>query len=337
MGQITSLFVWKVLGEAEEGIDKADFLRSVGIDPDAPVDPSYMISDAAYYGFLERLAAAERNPVTIPLRVGGAMRCNDYSAFGLAWKSAVNLRGSIERAERYWRILTSVSIYAFEPTAEGGYMHLHREGDRRLGMRLSNEASMASIASISREVSTAPFHPIAVYFKHPAPDDTSYHEAYFGCPVHFDTNKDALLFSRASLVRPNKVGDPGISTFFDTRLEAELLKRADDNALDKQVCAKISRSLSEGVPMISDVAQHLGMSGRTLQRRLSGQGSSYKTLVDASRRQLAERLLQQTDYSLAEVAFMTGYSEQSAFNRAFKRWAGQTPRSYRLNVQAKPS
>lgn len=73
------------------------------------------------------------------------------------------------------------------------------------------------------------------------------------------------------------------------------------------------------------------MGGRTLQRRLSERGYSFQTLVDESRRQLAEQLLQQTDYSLAEVAFMTGFSEQSAFTRAFKRWAGQTPRSFRLN------
>ncbi|MDY6898424.1 MAG: helix-turn-helix transcriptional regulator, partial [Cyanobacteriota bacterium] len=63
----------------------------------------------------------------------------------------------------------------------------------------------------------------------------------------------------------------------------------------------------------------------------SEQGYSFQNLVDESRRQLAEQLLQQTDYSLAEVAFMTGFSEQSAFTRAFKRWAGQTPRSFRLN------
>ncbi|MCB1718365.1 MAG: helix-turn-helix transcriptional regulator, partial [Candidatus Competibacteraceae bacterium] len=75
---------------------------------------------------------------------------------------------------------------------------------------------------------------------------------------------------------------------------------------------------------------------RTLQRRLANRGYSYQTLVDESRRQLAERLLQKTDYSLAEVAFMTGFSEQSAFTRAFKRWAGQTPRSFRIDSQAKP-
>jgi AraC-like DNA-binding protein len=70
-----------------------------------------------------------------------------------------------------------------------------------------------------------------------------------------------------------------------------------------------------------------------LQRRLSELGYSYQTLVDESRRQLAERLLRQTDFSLVEIAFMTGFSEQSAFARAFKRWAGQTPRNFRIQSQ----
>lgn len=263
------------------------------------------------------------------------MRCDDYGAFGLAWKSATNLQGSYERAERYARVLTSVSTYAVEEVAQGAFMHLHRGGDRRLGMRLSNEATIASIVSISQQVSTELFNPLAVYFKHPAPKDIEDHEAYFGCPIHFDTDRDALLVSHESLQTPNQLGDESISNFFDTHLEAELSKLADPNSLEHRIRIYISRCLSEGVPTISDVAGHFGMSGRTLQRRLSELGYSYQTLVDESRRQLAKRLLQQTDYSLAEVAFMTGFSEQSAFTRAFKRWAGQTPRSFRITVQSK--
>lgn len=331
MGQITSLFVRKVVGEVEDHLDKDALLRSLSIEPESPVDPSKMVSAAEYYAFLERIATAETNGTTLPLRAGAAMRCDDYGAFGLAWKSATNLRGSYERAERYARVLTSVSTYEVEKVDQGAFMHLHREGERRLGMRLSNEATIASIVSISQQVSTQDFKPLAVYFKHSAPQVIKDHEAYFGCSIHFDSDRDALLVSNESLQTPNQLGDETISRFFDTHLEAELSKLADPNSLEHRVRIYVSRSLSEGVPTISDVAGHFGMSGRTLQRRLSELGYSYQTLVDESRRQLAERLLRQTDYSLAEVTFMTGFSEQSAFTRAFKRWAGQTPRSYRLN------
>jgi AraC-like DNA-binding protein len=331
MGQVTSLFVRKVVGVVEKGIDKDTLLRSLGIEPETPVDPSQMVSAADYYAFLERIAIAENNGTTLPLRAGAAMRCDDYGAFGLAWKSATNLRGSYERAERYAHVLSSVSTYEVEMVDQGAFMYLHRAGQRCLGMRLSNEATIASIFSISQQVSTQPFKPLAVYFKHPAPKCIKDHKVYFGCPVHFDADKDALLVSHESLQTPNHLGDESISTFFDTHLEDQLSKLMAPNSLEHRIRIHVSRTLSEGVPTISDVAQQFGMSGRTLQRRLLERGSSYQALVDEARRQLAERLLRQTDYSLAEVAFMTGFSEQSAFSRAFKRWSGQTPRSFRIN------
>ena len=336
MGQITSLFVRKVVGVVEDRIDKDALLRSVGIDPDSSVDPAQMIPATEYYAFLERAAAAEHHATTLPLRVGAAMRSDDYGAFGLAWKSAPDLRGSYERAERYARVLTSVSTYEVEPAEEGAFMHLHRAGERRLGMRLSNEATIASIASISREVSTKAFNPLAVYFKHAEPASITCHEAYFGCPVHFGSDRDALLISNETLRTPNQLGDAGISTFFETHLESELSQLEDETSLDWQVRAHVSQFLSEGVPALSDIASRLGMSGRTLQRRLAERGYSYQTLVDEARRQLAKHLLQQTDYSIVDVAFLTGFSEQSAFTRAFKRWAGQTPRAFRIESQSKP-
>ncbi|MCF3648151.1 AraC family transcriptional regulator [Synoicihabitans lomoniglobus] len=330
MGKITSLFVRKVLGVASGDFDPRAVLRGVGIDPDAPPDPKLMVADTDYYAFLRQLVRDDTAGTTLPLRAGAAMRCDDYGAFGLAWKSATNLRESFGRAERYARVLTSVSTYQLESTEGGALMRLNRAGERHLGMRLSNEATLASIVSISREVASAPFNPRAVFFQHAAPATVADHEIYFGCPVHFGAEYDALLVSAASLSTPNVLGDAGISRFFESHLAVEVSQLADEETWDRRVRDQIARALSGGIPVINHVAQRLGMSGRTLQRRLRQSGHSYNALVDESRRQLAERLLAQTDYSLAEVAFMTGFSEQSAFSRAFKRWAGQTPRSYRI-------
>ena len=271
---------------------------------------------------------------TCPLRVGASMRCDEYGALGLAWKSAPDLRGCYDRIERYARVMTSVSSYEVRDAEEGVYLHLHRDGERRLGLRLSNENTIASAVSISQQVSTGTFQPLAVYFKHSAPGSTEAHERHFGCPAHFGSGMDGLLVSHETIGRPNRLGDPSIAGFFDTHLEAELSKLGDEETLDQRVRIQVSRVLSEGVPKVSDIARRLGMSGRTLQRRLSDRGVSFQSLVDEARRQLAERLLRQTPYPLAEVAFLTGFSDQSAFQRAFKRWAGQTPRSFRLRAQS---
>ncbi|MEL6823420.1 MAG: AraC family transcriptional regulator ligand-binding domain-containing protein, partial [Calditrichota bacterium] len=148
MGQITTLFVHKVLGIASKAVDKSDVLRSVGISPDSPVDPKQMISDVEYYNFLERLAREDGDGTTLPLRAGASMRCDDYGALGLAMKSALTLRGTYDRAERYGRVLTNVAAYPVEKNEDGAFIHLYREGERRLGMRLSNEATIASITTI---------------------------------------------------------------------------------------------------------------------------------------------------------------------------------------------
>ena len=196
MGQITSLFAHKVVAQADEGMDKRSLLQSVGIDPDAPVDPKLMLPDGDYYDLFANVARSDPHGVSLPLRVGASMRCEDYGAFGLAWKSALNLRGSCERAERYARVLTSVASYEVEETDEGVLMHLHRDGDRQnLGFRLSNEATIASIAAISQEVCTTQFRASAIYLKHAAPPITDTHESHFGCPARFASDKDAVLVS----------------------------------------------------------------------------------------------------------------------------------------------
>jgi len=341
MGQITSLFVHKVVSIATANVPdnaarRRALFESVGVDPDAPIDPKIRIPDTDYYALCERVAREDSHGVTVPLRVGASMRCDDYGAFGLAFKSAINLRKSYERAERYGLVLTSVSAYEVRAEGEKYLMMLHREGERRLGLRLSNEQTMAAITQISREVSRKQFTPEKVYFKHQPPDDLAAHEDYFGCPVIFSADRDALQLSEQTLSAPNKLADKGISEFFDSHLESELPEFADNISLSRQLRMSISHSLSEGVPTITEIAGRFNMSARTLQRRLSDDGLSFQKLIDESRRELAKRFLQQTDYSLSEIAFLTGFADQSAFNRAFKRWSGQTPRSYRLQVKPQP-
>ena len=334
MGQISTLFVHKVVDAATAGeplgsARRRALFQSVGVDPDAPIDPKRMILDSAYYALCEQVARDDADGISLPLRVGSSMRSDDYGAFGLAWKSAVDLRRSYQRAERYGRVLTSVSTYEVRFEAGKHYMMLHRDGERDLGLRMSNEQTIVAIVQISREVSQRRFSPEAVYFKHPFPGDLTAHEAYFGCKVHYGADRDALEISDDAMNAPNRLGDSRISEFFDAHLDREVSELAGDQSLDRDVRIQITQTLSEGVPTVADVASRLGLSSRTLQRRLSEQGYAFQDLVDDARRDLAERLLRRTDYALAEVAFLTGFAEQSTFTRAFKRWRGQTPGTFR--------
>ena len=164
MSQITSLYVHKVLSHATTGVEARDLLTKLGVDPDAPIDPKQMVAASQFYDFFATLASRDPNGLSLPLRIGATMKSDEYGAFGLAWKSAPTLRGSFVRSERYGHVLGSAETYALEQCDEGWLLSLEKAGDGRLGMLLSNEASMSAVDVICKEVSTLDFMPLAVYF-----------------------------------------------------------------------------------------------------------------------------------------------------------------------------
>ncbi|MBV1866895.1 MAG: AraC family transcriptional regulator [Marinosulfonomonas sp.] len=329
MGAITSLFVRKVVTAAGRSVDGDALLRSVGVDPDDKTDVKKMVSDAHYYALLETIMAQLDDASGFPVRVGQSMCCDDYGAFGLAWKTAPTLRGSFERAERYARLMSSVVEYEVRNHDKGAYFMLHREGERRLGLRLSNEMTLASVASISRQVTPGSFAPLEVHCKHPAPATVSAHEQYFGCPIIFGSDMDALLVSSEALACPNRLGDPAVSRFLEAHLDAEIATGTQTTSFEQVLVRRISERLSDGPPRAAEIAKEMGVSERTLHRRLSEGGVSFQGLLNQTRRRLAEGLLVQSDHSIAEIAFLTGFSEQSSFSRAFRGWLDQTPASFR--------
>lgn len=328
MGYVTSLFARKMVAAAGNRVDAAAILTSVGIDPDGPWDPRAMIPAAMYYDMLERLAK-QIDATDLPLRTGGSMRLDEYGALGLAFKAATSLGASYARVERYARLWTSVVEYELRPDPRGTLLILHRSGARRLGMRLSNETTLASSVSIARQVSPVPVVPLEVLNQHAAPNSVKAHHDFFGCPVRFGADIDALLFSPETLAQPNILGDEGISRYLVSHLDAELSGITQAPPLVRQAKDAIAQALSEGVPKMAEIARGLGLSARSFHRRLSEHGISFQTLTEETRRDLAEGLLRADSHSLAEIAFLTGFSEQSSFTRAFKRWVGTTPASYR--------
>lgn len=328
MAYVTSLFARKMVAAAGTGIDPKATLALAGIDHDAPWDPKVMITAVSYYEMLE--AMAEQIDVTeLPVHVGASMRCDDYGALGLAWKAAPTLSGSCRRIERYARLWTGVVTYELREHPHGTLFVLHREGERRLGLRLSNEATLASAVALSRQVCPVPYAPLEVFVRHPAPKTTAFHEKWFGCLVTFNSEIDAVLISNEAMERPNILGDKGISQYLAAHLDAELASIDTPPAIVREAKDAIAQSLSEGAPRVADIAKGLGLSARSFHRRLAEYGMNFQVLTEETRRELAEGLLKDEQHSLAEVAFLTGFSEQSSFTRAFKRWLGQTPASYR--------
>ena len=334
MGYIAAMFVRKVVDVAVEASPSSraslvSTCRNIGVDPDMAPDPKQMISDDDFFSLLETLAADIEHGHYIALRTGATMQCNDYGAFGFAFKTAVDMQGSFRRVERYGRLVTNVANYTVVPGDGSTLMAITHVEGAPLGLQLTNELAISAGVALCREVSQEGFSPRAVYFSHPQHADPTVYSDHFQCPVYFDADKDGFEIDDATLQRINQLGDNSVSEFFDTHLDKEMAEFVDGSRIEDRVSIEITQALSEGMPTIEQVAQRMGMSSRTLQRRLSDAGLVYQEVADATRKQLAARLLEREGVSLAEVAFLTGYAEQSTFSRAFKRWFGETPANYR--------
>lgn len=171
--------------------------------------------------------------------------------------------------------------------------------------------------------------PAQVHFEHPAPADLATHQAVFGSAPRFDQPTNTLLFDRAWLEQPVPRADRRLLRIVEEHVRAMLEACPTEDDLVAVLRDQIARSVCGGPPSRSTVARQLAMSERTLQRRLAERGLGFKQLVEITRRELAVRYVADAGTELTEVAFLLGYSELSAFDRAFRRWTGFSPLEYR--------
>lgn len=307
-------------------LDRRELLASVGLSPDGSGEDPPTVLAEDNWRLVERMAA--HGSPDLPVRFASAVSLDRYGALGLAVKTAPTLREALERLARYFLVVTDTATYTLRDSPGGAALVMRRDGDR-LGIRISNEAGLAAVVAVLRQIAGTPLRPAAVWFRHPTPACPADLRGFFGCSVSFGAPENAIHLDSDMLEAPTRLGDDGLSRFVLAHLDEEWRETRAAASLEAQVQDAVADALSGGIPRMSRTAARLGMSERTLQRRLAERGQAYSGLVDAARRRLAETLLVGSDHPLAEVAYLTGFSEQSAFHRAFKRWTGMTPAAYR--------
>ncbi|MEQ6901703.1 AraC family transcriptional regulator [Nocardioides sp. YIM 152588] len=317
--------VARVASSAEE---PEALLASVGLAPAAdPLEASReSVDEEAYYAFLERAVAPGDDG--LPYRYGAALHPDDFSALGLALKTAPTLRDSLRRLVRYVLLLSDTLEYELRDDPGGAATLVLLRPHHRRGARLANECALAAVVSVLREAAGRRIAPVAVAFCHGRPDSVAEAHAWFGRPVEYDARANALTFDAATLDTPAKLADAGLSSFLLAHLEGLRAERAD-RSLVSSVRATVTDLLPDGLPKKVVIARRLGMSERTLHRRLADQGETFQEIVRRARQEAAETLLSDDRHTLAEVAFLTGFADQSAFQRAFKTWTGRTPLGFR--------
>jgi AraC-like DNA-binding protein len=198
------------------------------------------------------------------------------------------------------------------------------------------EAAVAVGLRLMQHLSGDDWRPLRVELAHPAPRSKAEHVRVFGAPVAFGARRSGLVLDAAVLDRPVPAADRRLLPLVERHLDELLAARAPD-AFVAQVREAIAESLCDGSPSIRTLAKRTGMSVRTFQRRLDERGIVFRELVAEIRQELARRYLAESTTNLTEVAFLLGYSELSAFDRAFRRWTGSTPLAMRRRLRGAPS
>ena len=328
MGSVGSPVIRRIVDVARSADEPEALLASVGLsaDTDRSAWAGESVDEDAYYSLLERVAG-DHDP-ELPFRYADALRPDDLGALGLALKTAPTVADALARLVRYVLVLSDTLEYELLDEPSGRVFALIGRPHHRRGAALANECALGAVTSALRSIVGKHLVPDEVTFRHVAPADDEPHRAYFGCPVSFEAPLDGIHLAPELLGQATLLADDGLSSYLLARLE-DLKAHASERSLVAEVRSAIADALPEGQPSKSAVARRLGMSERTLHRRLAEERESFQDLVTGVRREAAESLLGSGRHRVVEVAFLTGFSDQTAFTRAFKRWTGLTPAAFR--------
>ena len=293
-----------------------------------PLTDGY-INDESHFGLIDLVAAHHPDRVTLIAAYADAVRVDDLGVLGLALKTAPTLGASLARLERYFRLLSDTATYWLDRQDDQATLVIEGCTPDHAALTLRNECALAAVACNMRAFVRDGLPLECVTFRHTCPDDPARYGEHFGCPVIFGAARDAIVMPNRAMNLPNRIGDVAISDFLTRHLDRELEAVLNVPPLRADLFRRLPRALSTGVPQAATIAHEIGMSERTFFRRLAEEGTTYRDVVRDVQIRLARDLLKHGDCSIAEVAFLTGFAEQSTFGRAFKRWVGQAPAQYR--------
>ena len=270
-------------------------------------------------------------PPGFGLRQGMQLSSEDYGTLGLSWRTCWRAREVLDRTERFMVLVTDHGNIQIEESGDEVAVRLFRDATRT-GVAMANEATFVMFAGVLREVTGKSIHPLSVHFRHHSESDRDF-EDFFQCPVVFGEAEYSIRFNTEDIDIPTIKADQHIHQYLVERMDEEKqgIQASTDRFLS-DIQTLIEEALPSGIPGVSQVAEYLGLSERTLKRRLSDKGLTFRDFVQQIQQDTSRKLIVESDQSMAEIAFQTGFSEQSAFNRAFKRWTGQSPVDYRRNA-----
>jgi len=312
--------LWKLI-EAN-GHDPEGLYRDVGIDPDLLNKPGARVPYASVNQIWAKAAEIISDPC-FGLKTDKFWHPSYIHALGYAWLASHTLREAINRFVRYLRVVSEKPFLKLKEDPDGFTLIF---GFELLDMRIPAQIDMGMALAIHmcRLNYGEDLKPIAVNIVHAEPSCAEEYFALYKAPVRFSADRDSITLSFPDVDKYLIGANSQLARLNDQVMIEYLGKLDKDNIVDR-VTAVIIDMLPSGGVADEKVAEQLNMSVRSLQRRLREAGTTFRTLLEAARKGLAATYVRDPDIELGEVAFLLGFSDQSAFSRAFKRWTGCSP------------
>jgi AraC-like DNA-binding protein len=262
------------------------------------------------------------------IRIGQCIKPQHSGVLGYLIMSCQTLADALLRFQRYQRLLHNYSSVALQ--GKGDCVEMSWDVDQGLSTQLSDEVFLAGLVTFIRDITGRPdLTPVAIQFTHTVPYAAADYERLMGCAVRFAGARVAIEFQLATLALPINTHNTHLLALLERQADAMVGETQHQDAFLAGLSRVIGDNLPEGGPSLQVAARAMHVSERTLHRRLAERNINFQALVRQTRHRLARLYLEDVTLSLNDVAFLLGYSEQSAFTRAFRQWQGTTPYRYR--------
>jgi len=315
------------------GIDREALLRACDIEASSLEDSEARIPQSAYecaFKQAERLSG----DAAIGLHAGEQVHPRAVNLFGYLMLSSATLLDGIRRVVRFQCLLTDTPWVQLDDSSEEIRVIVDSKALDPAICEIHAEYMLAIILAVTSWVSESDIRPLEIRYKHGPHTDVAEYERVMKSTVRFRSDANEILFNPDMLALPS-VHHDRVMEQLHVDFAEWLLATKQDRSVSGEVRRVLSQRLEEGVAELESVARYLGMSARSLQRRLAEESTSFRNVLDRLRRDLAREHLEHLGTPVAEVAYLTGFSEVSAFTRAARRWFGRTPGRMRRQVPSK--
>lgn len=333
--QIAATFLKQLLVHLEEhSVDAQRLLVSHNIDPGVLEEPDAMVPMGSFFGLIEAGVAATGDQ-NLGLHIYQSIDFRDVGTFGYVILNSGRLADVLDASSRFYRLFQTDTDVRIEHDGEDCRVIYSVTAPGMPYSRQDSEMSLMFIVQFIRRFAGEDWRPDAAYFQHPAPSDISEHKRLLCDTLFFDQPENAMTFPSATLDVPIPRADGRLSRALQATMERLLAARraeTGDNFI-RTLERSLMKALPAGVPGMDAIASDLAMSGRTLQRRLAEQKVNFKDLIEQLRREMSINYIRASDLSMTEIAYLLGYSDLRSFDRAFKRWTGDTPFQYRTRLR----